>query len=395
MARKIRSYNLENRTQRLKMPVAKKPVYVRIGHGISLGYRRNKTAGSWVLKITVSRNVAPIRVIGSADDFDDADGVNFLTFWQAQEKAKFEAKSTNSIQMQEPLNILKATENYLEILKAKNPRTAADCSGRLNKHFLPKFGHVLVSEITKTALDSWLANLISKENDAESIRRSKDSANRVLSMVKALLNHATKDESNRIIDDSAWRFVKPFQSVSKAREIRYTDEEINKLIKSAPNHAISELIKGAYLTGARYGELIELRLEHLDLNTKTLNLVIGKTGARTIILQNSAVKFFQQLALNRNQEDYLFLKEDQTKWKRSDQTRPMKAALKAAGLSQNGSIYALRHTYISKAIEGLVPLNIIAENCGTSIRLIEKTYSKILAQSRRNFIENGAPTLDI
>ena len=102
MARKIRSYNLENRTQRLKMPVAKKPVYVRIGHGISLGYRRNKTAGSWVLKITVSRNVAPIRVIGSADDFDDADGVNFLTFWQAQEKAKFEAKSTNSIQMQEP-----------------------------------------------------------------------------------------------------------------------------------------------------------------------------------------------------------------------------------------------------------------------------------------------------
>jgi hypothetical protein len=40
-----------------------------------------------------------------------------------------------------------------------------------------------------------------------------------------------------------------------------------------------------------------------------------------------------------------------------------------------------------------VPLNIIAENCGTSIRMIEKTYAKILAENRRNFIEIGAPRL--
>ena len=38
-----------------------------------------------------------------------------------------------------------------------------------------------------------------------------------------------------------------------------------------------------------------------------------------------------------------------------------------------------------------VPLNIIAENCGTSVRMIEKTYAKILAEKRREFIEHGAP----
>ena len=45
MARKIRSTELETRTNRLKLPIAKKPAFVRIGPGISLGYRRNNTAG--------------------------------------------------------------------------------------------------------------------------------------------------------------------------------------------------------------------------------------------------------------------------------------------------------------------------------------------------------------
>jgi hypothetical protein len=40
-----------------------------------------------------------------------------------------------------------------------------------------------------------------------------------------------------------------------------------------------------------------------------------------------------------------------------------------------------------------LPLNIIADNCGTSVRMIEKTYAKILAAKRRDFIERGAPSL--
>ena len=40
-----------------------------------------------------------------------------------------------------------------------------------------------------------------------------------------------------------------------------------------------------------------------------------------------------------------------------------------------------------------LPLNIIADNCGTSVRMIEKTYAKILAEKRRDFIERGTPSL--
>jgi hypothetical protein len=46
MARNTRSSRLENRSNRLKLPVAKKPVYVKIDRGIALGYRRNSGAGT-------------------------------------------------------------------------------------------------------------------------------------------------------------------------------------------------------------------------------------------------------------------------------------------------------------------------------------------------------------
>jgi hypothetical protein len=39
MARNIRSPKLENRTARLKLPVAKKPLFVRVSPGVPLGYR--------------------------------------------------------------------------------------------------------------------------------------------------------------------------------------------------------------------------------------------------------------------------------------------------------------------------------------------------------------------
>ena len=393
MARKVRNNALESRTNRLKLPIAKKPVFVRVGPGISLGYRRNQTAGTWVLRIADGQGGASTSKIGLADDFDEANGAEFLDYWQAQERAKIEAKRGRASLGNEPLTVSVAAETYLKWLTAKNPRTAADTRGRLEKHFLPKFGKRLVSSLTKTMLDSWLSTMIGKSDNPERIRQSKDSANRVLTMVKALLNYAVKDPANGLADDAAWRLVRPFQGVSKPRDTRYTADEVKRLIASAPDEATADLIKGAFLTGARYGELSEAKVSYFDARTQTLRVNVGKTGSRTIILQTSAVSFFSKLAAKRTPDEFLFVREDKTRWKRSDQTRPVKEALEKAQLPLDGSLYALRHTYISSAIEGGVPLNIIADNCGTSIRMIEKTYAKILAENRRQFIEKGAPVL--
>jgi len=368
-------------------------VFVRIGPGLSLGYRRNQTAGTWVLRVADGKGGSRTAAIGFADDYDEADGQRFLDYWQAQTRAKTEARKHGGHYGVGPLTVRSTAETYLEWLVAKNPRTAADTRGRLNKHFLPKFGDRLVTSLTKTMLDGWLASMVATSADAERIRKSKDSANRVLTMVKALLNHAMSDPSNGLTDDSAWRLVEPFRDVAKPRGTRYTESQVRRLVRSAGDKAIANLISGAYLTGARYGELAEARISHFDAQAKTLQVNVGKTGIRTIILQTSATDFFKRLTTKRSPDDFLFVQGNGSRWKRSDQTRPIKDAVKKAGLPPNGSIYALRHTYVSHAIEGGVPLNLIAENCGTSIRMIEKTYAKILAEKRREFIERGTPSL--
>jgi site-specific recombinase XerD len=384
MARQIRN-PLENRSNRVKLPVAWKPVFVKIGPGLSLGYRRNQTAGTWVLRIADGKGGMTTRAIGHADDFADADGQAFLTYFQAQDKARRLANEPTAIK---PLTVQEASDNYLVVLKTRNRRTEYDTRLRLEKHFLPQFKDRLVTSLTKTQLEKWLSSLVDKENE----RASKDTANRVLTMVKALLNHAKHDNANGLKDDSAWRFLKPFKNVGKPRAIRYTNEEIMKLIDSAPDHATGNLIEAAFLTGSRYGEIVTAKVSDVDFAAKTWH-VSGKTGSRTIILQQYAVEFFQSLVTGKSASDFLFTMENGQPWKSSDQTRPFKAALRAAGLPLDGSMYALRHSYISSAIENGMPLTVLAENCGTSVRMIEQTYSHVFVEKQRAFIEASAPSL--
>ena len=291
-----------------------------------------------------------------------------------------------------PLTVGRAAEIYLEKLEAKNPRTARDTRGRLNLHFLKKFGHDLVASLTKSKLEGWLNTMALKSPDREAVRRSKDSANRVLSMVKALLNHALRDPANGIIDDRAWRLVKPYHGVATPRATHFSEAQARALIEATPDKEFADLLTAGFLTGARYGELIACSIRDFDEAARTLS-VDGKTGPRTVVLQPEAVSFLQSVCGERAADEPLLRRGDGARWSRSHQQRRMALALERAGLDSEGTFYALRHSYISRAIEGEVPLNIIADNCGTSVRIIETTYAKVLANKRRDFIERGAPQL--
>ena len=100
-----------------------------------------------------------------------------------------------------------------------------------------------------------------------------------------------------------------------------------------------------------------------------------------------------RITAGRPGDEFIFVKEDGSRWKPSDQVRPMKRAIRKANLDARGCFYALRHAYISEAIENNVPLTVIAENCGTSVRMIEETYAKVLFEKKRDFVEQGAPKL--
>lgn len=397
MARSIKAPRLENRTSRLKLPVAKKPIFVRIADGLSVGYRRNQTAGTWVMKIPDGKGGAATKAIGTADDFEDADGARVLTFWQAQDKARqlvVHGEAERPVAM--PITVRRAVDDYLTgYLETHNPRTAIDTRQRLEKHFLPKFGDKLVTELTKTGLEKWLSGLVRKAGSNDEIRASKDTANRILSMVKAVLNRAIQDPKNGITDDSHWRLVKPFKEVGKARDVHFSTEEAQALVQAArvQEPAFADLLTAGFLTGARYGELGGCAVNDFNSKDGTLYIAKGKTGPRVVVLQSEATDFFAGIVAGRPKHAPLLPRVDGLPWGVAHQHRRMKAALLAADLDPDGSFYSLRHSYISRAIEAGMPLTIIAENCGTSVRMIETNYAKALAEKRREFVERGAPRL--
>src|SRR5271166_1194859 len=88
MARSIRSSTLETRSARLRLQVSKVPIFIKVGPRLGLGYRRNQTAGTWVVRLSDGKGRNTRKAIGNADDYEEADGDKVLDFWQAQERGR-------------------------------------------------------------------------------------------------------------------------------------------------------------------------------------------------------------------------------------------------------------------------------------------------------------------
>jgi len=131
MARKIRSAQLETRSARLRLPIAKKPVFIVIAKGIALGYRRNQGAGAWVARCSDGHGGSWTKAFAVADDHEDADGSHVLTFWEAQERARKLARGQDA-DTGRPVTVDEALTDYQHDLETRgaNPANATRSGAR-------------------------------------------------------------------------------------------------------------------------------------------------------------------------------------------------------------------------------------------------------------------------
>jgi integrase len=228
-------------------------------------------------------------------------------------------------------------------------------------------------------------------DDDESRRKSRDSANRVLTILKAALNSAFRD--GLVADDRAWRRVSAFVGVGEARKVILSDLELQTLIGVCPP-GLRELVAAGAWTGARLGELTGARVRDLDTGAATLR-VSGKTGGREIHLTPEVLALCRELASAKRPDMDLFTTAEGTRWTRSFHTRRFAAAIAAAGLDPDATFYALRHSYISRALKAGVPVKAVADHCGTSLMMIQNHYSKFIAEDRRRYAVLAAPPLQL
>src|SRR5438874_6827781 len=140
MARSTRSSTLETRAARLRLPIAKKPVFVKIAPGVGLGYRRNGTAGTWVARVADGKGANWTKAIGNADDFDDADGTAILDYWQAQEKTRTLGRGERGAGSAKPLAVKEALDTYEADLRTRggDPSNVARVRGHLSQALLER-----------------------------------------------------------------------------------------------------------------------------------------------------------------------------------------------------------------------------------------------------------------
>ena len=325
--------------------------------------------------------------LGIADDYADANGADVLSYSQAH-RIIFE-KADQAVTISCNYTVKQAAEDYLEWFEAHS-KSYYVTSKTVKAHILTKFENRKLESLTTSELVKWHQELVTSreipKDDTDAVRHYRSTANRVLTVFKALLNHSWRHD--KVKDNSAWQKVKPFHDVDDSRKVFLSEEQCTRLINKCQGD-FKTLIQAALYTGARYGELTILRVR--DLDEGTLNLQDGKTGARIIFLTDEGAKFFERLTVGKHPDDLILTNKGQP-WGKSHHIRLMKASVETAELPKDMTFYALRHSFISFAARNGMPLQVLAENCGTSVRMIELNYGKYLNADRRKMLNQAMPS---
>ena len=432
MARTKRSTKLSSRESRSKLERGKR-YQEPLAEGRYIAYRRplNNQAGSWLARWTDLDTSKSIQHrLGDADDLMDADGVNILDFAAAQKKAEiWFAERNNRAQIEAtgvpvvtgPYTVATAVEDYLRDAKRRGVKGHAIMTTTFNAHILPELRDIPLAKLTKPRIEAWFqalsesprrktgklrteVELLAPPTTDEERRARKDSANRVLTNLKAALNYAVN--AKHYTGPTPWRDVKKFKNVGTARVRFLTVTEQRRLVNVCPE-GFKQLVQAALYTGCRYGELCRLRVQDFDATANTVFIEKSKSGKpRHIALTEEASTWFKEQIVGRGRGESLLLKpnakgkgrkyqEDPLAWGPHDQKKLMLKACEDAKIDPLG-FHELRHTYASGLVNAGVPLAYVAAQLGhADTSMVEKHYGHLSPSAMANSIRMLAPKLKI
>ncbi len=407
MARRLRDSALDTREARRKLKPRGKPYWRSVGKGLHLGYRKGKKAaedkanGVWVIRRYLGGQAYEVQTIAQADDLDDANGIEVLDFWQAQEVTRNMRQRARKLG---PYTVRDAINDYLEHL-GERP-SAKDTRKRLEAFAIPAFGDKSVMDLEPDEIRKWHRGIakmparvrtrkgaeqayrVGDPDDPETVRKRQASANRCLSLLKAALNLAWQEKPKLVPSNDAWRRVQMFKGVDIPRTRYLTMAECQRLINASEGD-FRVLVRAALETGARYQELARLRVSDFNSDAGTLHIRKSKTSKdRHVILTNEGSEFFSQFAVGRPSMALLLGRE----WKPSHQDPLIREACKRAGIVPHVSFHVLRHTWASHCVMAGIPLMVVAKNMGhTDTRMVEVHYGHLSEDFVTEAIRSRAP----
>lgn len=269
----------------------------------------------------------------------------------------------------------------------------------------PKLGQLAVSELARkdvAAFRDWVAIKRKKKvqpGDKPRGRRvvvgGHGAANRALACLSKMMNCAI---------EWGYRDYNPVQHVRKfpeKRKDRFLDaDEIGRLrralsalrAKGAPPIEALDAIEVIMLTGARSGEIQNLRMKDLDLEHSVIRLSDSKTGKKVIAVSDSAKLILERRLTAGLPDNRVFpgrLCDSSIELR-----RPWHIVREHAGLGSDVTLHTLRHTFASWAVMGGLSLPQLGALLGhkstqTTLRYADHLNEKLVEYS--NKVEQSMP----
>jgi integrase len=410
MARRLRDATLDSREARRKLTPRGEPFYRSVEKGVHLGYRRRSgAAGTWLIRHFNGTAYHADR-LASADDLSDADGVTILSYWQAIDlvRKRMAEQGHAASESVKRLTVADAMDTYIGRLESegRSSHSIRDVRYRDNALIRPVLGKLIVNELTADRLRTWRDGLVktaprirTKDGEKQKHRHAtgenasrarRASANRTWTILRAALNHAFND--GKVANDVAWRKVRPFKKVDRAR-IRYLSVVECKRLINACDPDFRRLVQAALFSGCRFGELTRLVVADFNSDSGTVGIRQSKSGhSRNIVLTAEGQAFFAELTAGRSGDEVMLRKPDGSAWRASHQLRPMAEAVNRAKIKPAISFHGLRHSWASLAVMNNVPPMVVARNLGHSdTRMVEKFYGHLSQSYVADAIRAGAP----
>jgi integrase len=389
--------NIETRKARGRLVGRHAPHWRKLLAGVALGYRKpeNGGAGTWMARW---RDGARYRIENLrsrdgafvvADDHAESDGTSVLSFPQAVDQARTLAKNAGlGAAGRNPLRTVdEALAAYEDSLRrhGKYPKNAV----RVRYHLPTALGKLLVAKLTARDFDEWNAKLVSAGLAAGSINRTNNG-------LRAALNLAKREDER--IERAPWVIaLERLRDSAKARNVVLADDEVVGIVRAAYEHSteFGLFVEIAAQTGARPVQISNLTVGDLKMHRSAprLEMPASKKGGGGEARNASPVSIPLDLALRlqarakgKLPRALMLGRPDGSSWQ-DGHADLFRAAVERFDpeLAKNGkdganvTIYALRHTHITRQLKANVPIRVVASAHDTSTGQIERHYSKLIA----------------
>ncbi len=418
MARTIRNAKIDTRSSRLRLAERREPYWTSVSRGCAIGYRRGSKGGTWIGRFRTEDGRQRYEALGAADDARDPDNITVFSFAQAQERArKFFLRaakhSTDNGAIEDKRTVKTVIEEYFLAREGRGSKGARSDRYVADARILPALGSLEIERLTANRIRDWLSRLAEapkllrtpkgaserrtkdiQPGDPDAIRARRATANRVLTILKAALNHAFAD--GHAVSDEAWRKVKPFREAD-APVVRFLTAPQCKRLVRACDRDFRELVQGALLSGCRYGELVRMKASDFNAAAGTVTVKLSKSGKpRHVTLTGEGNVLFSSLIAGRKSDAHVFKRLDGDAWKASHQQRPLIAASKRAKIEPPATFHVLRHTYASTLAMRGVPIGVIAAQLGhADTRMTERHYAHLSPNYVSETIRASLPNMGL